>query len=125
MTHFSLGTDGSQRNTHPFERDKMLGQLVERLLDPRCANMLPFLGLSWRAANGWMLPVLRAHPELLDWVNMGRHYKPWMRELVAETRTASTGHRYARGQTAARCNSSEPTPNTSTGACCAANRAGG
>lgn len=62
-------------------------RLVRWLLDPRCANILSFL--DWRALSGpdaqeWMLPLYREHPELVDWSCLCCHYKPWMRELVAD-----------------------------------------
>lgn len=61
--------------------------LVNKLLDPRCANILAFL--DWRLLSGseaqeWMLPLLREHPERLDWSKVYLYYQPWMRRLINE-----------------------------------------
>jgi hypothetical protein len=65
----------------------MLQTLAQRLLDPRCANILPFLDwnqLSGRFAGEWLLPVFSELPALVDWAEICRCYRPWMRELVAK-----------------------------------------
>lgn len=62
-------------------------KLFDRLLDPRCANVLLLLdsrGEISRHPGEGVLPLLREKPQLLNWNILSWWYKPWMLPLLRE-----------------------------------------